>query len=145
MFRVIFHLDMDAFYASVEQRDNPALKGKALIVGAPPTQRGVVCAASYEARKFGVRSAMPSSVAKRLCPEGVFIMPRMQRYREESAQIMRLIALPEAVVEQVSVDEAYMDISPVCQQADADSSLAHALPLAGELKKKILGGRGLTA
>jgi DNA polymerase IV len=145
MFRVILHLDMDAFYASVEQRDNPALRGKALIVGAPPTQRGVVCAASYEARKFGVRSAMPSSVAKRLCPEGVFIMPRMQRYREESAEIMRLIALPDAVVELVSVDEAYMDISPVCQQADADSSLAHALPLAGELKRKILAERGLTA
>ena len=145
MFRVILHLDMDAFYASVEQRDNPALKGKPLIVGAPPTQRGVVCAASYEARKFGVRSAMPSSVAKRLCPEGVFITPRMQRYREESAEIMRIIALPDAVVEQVSVDEAYMGISTLSQQADADSSLAHALPLAAALKKKILAERGLTA
>jgi len=145
MFRVILHLDMDAFYASVEQRDNPALKGKPLIVGAPPTQRGVVCAASYEARKFGVRSAMPSSVAKRLCPDGVFITPRMQRYREESAEIMRIIALPEAVVEQVSVDEAYMDVSAISRQADADSSLAHALPLAAALKKKILAERGLTA
>jgi DNA polymerase-4 len=145
MFRVILHMDMDAFYASVEQRDNPALKGKPLIVGAPPTQRGVVCAASYEARKFGVRSAMPSSVAKRLCPDGIFIMPRMQRYREESAEIMRIIALPDAVVEQVSVDEAYMDISTLSQQPDADSSLAHALPLASGLKKKILAERGLTA
>jgi DNA polymerase-4 len=145
MFRVILHMDMDAFYASVEQRDNPALKGKPLIVGAPPTQRGVVCAASYEARKFGVRSAMPSSVAKRLCPDGIFIMPRMQRYREESAQIMRIIALPDAVVEQVSVDEAYMDVSVISQQSDADSSLAHALPLAAALKKRILAERGLTA
>lgn len=145
MFRVILHLDMDAFYASVEQRDNPSLKGKPLIVGAPPTQRGVVCAASYEARKFGVRSAMPSSVAKRLCPDGIFIMPRMQRYREESAQIMRLITLPDAIVEQVSVDEAYMDISSTCQQTDADSSLSHALPLAADLKKRILDERGLTA
>jgi DNA polymerase IV len=145
MFRVILYLDMDAFYASVEQRDNPALKGKPLIVGAPPTQRGVVCAASYEARKFGVRSAMPSSVAKRLCPEGIFITPRMQRYREESTEIMRIIALPDAVVEQVSVDEAYMDISILSQQADANSSLAHALPLASGLKKKILAERGLTA
>jgi DNA polymerase-4 len=145
MFRVILHMDMDAFYASVEQRDNPALKGKPLIVGAPPTQRGVVCAASYEARKFGVRSAMPSSVAKRLCPDGIFITPRMQRYREESAEIMRIIALPEVVVEQVSVDEAYMDISAIAQQSDADSSLAHALPLASGLKKKILAERGLTA
>jgi DNA polymerase-4 len=145
MYRVILHMDMDAFYASVEQRDNPALKGKPLIVGAPPTQRGVVCAASYEARKFGVRSAMPSSVAKRLCPDGIFIMPRMQRYREESAQIMRIIALPDAVVEQVSVDEAYMDVSVIYQQSDADSSLAHALPLAAALKKRILAERGLTA
>lgn len=145
MYRVILHMDMDAFYASVEQRDNPALKGKPLIVGSPPTQRGVVCAASYEARKFGVRSAMPSSVAKRLCPEGVFITPRMQRYREESAEIMRIIMLPEAVVEQVSVDEAYMDVSAISQQADADSSLAHALPVAAALKRKIQAERGLTA
>ncbi|HEY3915259.1 MAG TPA: DNA polymerase IV, partial [Verrucomicrobiae bacterium] len=145
MFRVIFHLDMDAFYASVEQRDNPSLKGKPLIVGAPPTQRGVVCAASYEARKFGVRSAMPSSVAKRLCPDGTFIPPRMSRYREESAEIMKIIAVPGAVIEQVSVDEAYLDLSPVCQQANADSSLSSAMPLASELKQKILTERGLTA
>jgi DNA polymerase IV len=145
MFRVIVHLDMDAFYASIEQRDNPALRGKPLIVGAPPAQRGVVCAASYEARKFGVRSAMPSSVAKRLCPDGIFITPRMHRYREESSEIMRIISLPKAVVEQVSVDEAYLDISTISQQADADSSLAHALPLGSGLKKKILTERGLTA
>jgi DNA polymerase-4 len=86
MFRVIFHLDMDAFYASIEQRDNPALRGRPVIVGAPPTQRGVVCAASYEARKFGVRSAMPSATAGRLCPKGVFVRPRMEDYREESSQ-----------------------------------------------------------
>ncbi len=145
MFRVIFHLDMDAFYASVEQRDNPSLKGKPLIVGAPPTQRGVVCAASYEARKFGVRSAMPSSVAKRLCPDGIFIPPRMSRYREESAAIMKIITVPGAVIEQVSVDEAYLDISKICQQANADSSLSQAMPLAGDLKQKILTERGLTA
>ena len=91
MLRVIFHLDMDAFYASVEQRDNPALRGKPVMVGAPPTQRGVVCAASYEARKFGVRSAMPSATADRLCPKGVFVLPRMDCYREESRHIMEIM------------------------------------------------------
>ncbi len=80
MHRVIFHLDMDALYASVEQRDKVALKGRPVIVGAPPTQRGVVAAASYEARQFGVRSAMPSVTAGRLCPDGVFVRPRMDSY-----------------------------------------------------------------
>src|SRR6202000_2579322 len=89
--RVIFHLDMDAFYASVEQRDNPALRGQPVIVGSPPTQRGVVAAASYEARKFGVRSAMPSITAGRLCPNGVFVRPRMEAYREESRAIMAIL------------------------------------------------------
>src|SRR5216684_164700 len=104
MARVIFHLDMDAFYASVEQRDNPRLRGKPVIVGSPPTQRGVVCAASYEARKFGVRSAMPSVTAGRLCPTGIFIRPRMDRYREESDRVMELVSESGAIVEQVSVD-----------------------------------------
>src|SRR5215471_8778162 len=103
MIRVIGHLDMDAFYASVEQRDNPALRGKPVIVGAPPTQRGVVCAASYEARKFGVRSAMPSTTAGRLCPKGVFVRPRIQAYQAESEIIMRLVAESGAVVEQMSI------------------------------------------
>src|SRR6185437_1205087 len=110
MHRVIFHLDMDAFYASVEQRDAPALRGKPVIVGAPPMQRGVVCAASYEARKFGVRSAMPSATAGRLCPKGVFVRPRMERYQEESREIMKLVKDTGAVIEQVSIDEAYLDL-----------------------------------
>src|SRR5438105_4977324 len=144
VFRVIFHLDMDAFYASVEQRDNPALLGKPLIVGAPPTQRGVVCAASYEARKFGVRSAIPSVVAKRLCPNGLFIRPRMDHYRAESNQIMRIVASSGAIIEQVSIDEAYLDLSPVCQSSDLDSSLLSAVPLAAQLKDKIFKERNLT-
>ena len=145
MFRVIAHLDMDAFYASVEQRDNPALIGRPVIVGAPPTQRGVVCAASYEARKFGVRSAMPSITAKRLCPDGCFVRPRMDAYREESHRIMEIIASTGAVVEQMSVDEAYMDVSSICQAEDADASLRMALPLARELKARIRSERQLTA
>jgi DNA polymerase-4 len=145
MFRVICHLDMDAFYASVEQRDNPDLLGQPVIVGAPPTQRGVVCAASYEARKFGVRSAMPSLTAKRLCPQGCFVRPRMDRYREESAHIMQLIANTGATVEQMSVDEAYLDVSSICQAEAADASLRLALPLARELKARIRSERRLTA
>lgn len=144
-FRVIFHLDMDAFYASVEQRDNPALRGKPVIVGAPPTQRGVVCAASYEARKFGVRSAMPSATADRLCPKGIFVRPRMDAYREESERIMQIMAGSGAVIERMSIDEAYLDVSSICQAEDADVSLVKALPLARELKQRIHTDRQLTA
>ena len=145
MFHVLCHLDMDAFYASVEQRDNPALMGQPVIVGAPPTQRGVVCAASYEARKFGVRSAMPSITAKRLCPDGCFVRPRMDAYREESHRIMAIIARTGAVVEQMSVDEAYLDVTSVCQAADADASLRQAVPLARALKARIQSERHLSA
>ena len=164
MSRVIFHLDMDAFYASIEQRDDPALRGKPVIVGSPPTQRGVVCAASYEARKFGVRSAMPSITAGRLCPKGIFVRPRMEHYREESRQIMALVARTGALIEQVSIDEAYLDLSEVVGQAsrltaetDAietgvppvlrvpDDCLLQAVPLAKELKQRIQTERRLTA
>lgn len=143
--RVIFHLDMDAFYASVEQRDNPQLRGQPVIVGAPPTQRGVVCAASYEARKFGVRSAMPSITAGRLCPKGMFVRPRMDVYREESHQIMALVAQTGALVEQMSIDEAYLELSALFQLEDQDAALRSALPLARELKERIKQQRRLTA
>jgi len=145
MFRVIFHLDMDAFYASVEQRDQPGLRGRPVIVGAPPTQRGVVCAASYEARKFGVRSAMPSATAGRLCPNGIFVRPRMDRYREESRHIMQIVAQSGAVVEPMSIDEAYLDVSALCQGEDTDASLRKAMPLALHLKQRIFSERKLTA
>jgi DNA polymerase-4 len=143
--RVIFHLDMDAFYASVEQRDNPALRGKPVIVGAPPTQRGVVCAASYEARKFGVRSAMPSATAGRLCPKGVFVWPRMDRYRDESRHIMEIMAQTGAIIEPMSIDEAYLDLSALCQADTADASLRQSLPVAQQLKQRIRAERQLTA
>ena len=145
MFRVIFHMDMDAFFASVEQRDDPGLQGRPVIVGAPPTQRGVVCAASYEARKFGVRSAMASITAARLCPQGVFVRPRMDSYREESRQIMAIIARTGAVVEPMSIDEAYLDMSALCQAGTPDDSLRLAAPLAAALKQQIQTERRLTA
>ena len=138
-------MDMDAFYASVEQRDDPKLRGRPVIVGAPPNQRGVVCAASYEARKFGVRSALPSATAGRLCPQGVFVRPRMDHYREESRRIMEIVARTGAVVEPMSIDEAYLDLSALCQAAAADASLRRALPLARDLKQRIFSERQLTA
>jgi DNA polymerase-4 len=146
--RVILHLDMDAFYASIEQRDRPELRGQPVIVGSPPDQRGVVCAASYEARKFGVRSAMPSVTAGRLCPQGVFIRPRMDHYREESRAIFKLVAETGAVVEQVSVDEAYLEATalvPAEARSDPEAALHAALPLARELKRAIHEQRRLTA
>src|SRR6201987_4216055 len=100
--RTILHVDMDAFYASVEQRDDPSLRGKPVIVGAPPTQRGVVCASRYEARKFRCGSAMPSVTANRLCPSGIFVRPRMDHYREESRHIMQIVGATGAVIEQMS-------------------------------------------
>jgi DNA polymerase-4 len=141
--RVILHLDMDAFYASVEQRDRPELRGKPVIVGSPPSQRGVVCAASYEARRFGVRSAMPSVTAGRLCPKGVFISPRMSYYRQESGKIMEIIARMDATLEQVSIDEAYLELS--APLSDQDEALYAAVPIARELKTEIAFERGLTA
>ena len=145
MFRVIFHLDMDAFYASVEQRDHPELRGKPVIVGAPPSQRGVVCAASYEARKFGVRSALPSATAGRLCPRGIFVRPRMEHYREESRRIMEIVSEAGGVVEQMSIDEAYLDFSELCQTESADDSLLRSVPLARALKARLATERRLTA
>src|SRR5881398_1197860 len=100
-------IDLDAFYASVEQRDQPELRGKPVIVGWPG-ERSVVCAASYEARKFGVHSAMPSSRAKRLCPDGVFIPPNFDKYRAASQAIRAIFERHTPLVEPLSLDEAYL-------------------------------------
>jgi DNA polymerase IV len=144
--RVILHVDMDAFFASIEQRDNPAFRGKPLIVGAPPDQRGVVCAASYEARLFKVRSAMPSRTAVRLCPHGIFVRPRMAAYRAESAAIMEILRETTPLLEKVSVDEAYLDVSAHFEHAaDQDAALRDASALAGRIKSRIVTERRLTA
>ena len=132
---------MDAFYASVEQRDCPELAGQPVIVGASPDRRGVVCAASYEARAFGVRSAMPSRTAQKLCPQGFFIPPRMEAYRRESREIMALLTGFGGQVEQVSVDEAYLDMSHHFPAFDR----AAAMELGASMKSLIQSQRHLTA
>jgi len=112
IYRKIIHIDMDAFYASVEQRDNPEYRGKALVVGGLPEGRGgVVATASYEARKFGVRSAMPSKKALQLCPHAIFIRPRFEAYKEVSRRVREIFQRYTDLIEPLSLDEAYLDVS----------------------------------
>src|ERR1700746_1582974 len=108
--RKVVHVDMDAFYASVEQRDNPDLRGKPVIV-AWKGNRSVVCAASYEARAFGVRSAMPAKRAERLCPEAIFVVPDFTRYRAVSADVREIFKRHTDLIEPLSLDEAYLDVT----------------------------------
>jgi DNA polymerase-4 len=127
---MILHIDMDAFYASVEQLDNPQLKNKCVIVGGT-SNRGVVSAASYEARQFGVRSAMPIYQAKQKCPHGIFVPPRMERYQAVSKKIMAVLRDFSPLVEPVSIDEAYVDITG-CQRLFGEPQ-----EIAWEIKRKI--------
>ncbi len=136
--RKIIHVDMDAFYASVEQRDNPELRGKPLAVGGAAA-RGVVAAASYEARVFGVRSAMPSVTAKRRCPQLIFVRPRFEVYRAVSAQIRRIFAEHTDLIEPLSLDEAYLDVT-VNRQAIPSATL-----VARAIRDRIRAETGLTA
>lgn len=109
--RKIIHVDMDAFYAAVEQRDRPELRGKPVIVGGSPESRGVVSTASYEARKFGVHSAQPASQAKRLCPQGIFLRPNFEKYEIASRQIRQVLRNYTDTLQPVSLDEAYLDVT----------------------------------
>lgn len=137
--RKIIHIDMDAFYASVEQRDRPELKGKPVIVGGDPQSRSVVCAASYEARKFGVRSAMSCSEAKRKCPQGIFIYPRFDAYREASQILMSTLKSVTPLVEPLSLDEAYLDVTTNLFNEPSATRIAQYL------KKEIFKQTHLTA
>ena len=135
--RKIIHIDMDAFYASVEQRDNPELKGKPVAVGGG--HRGVVAAASYEARRFGIRSAMPSVTAKRRCPDLVFVKPRFDAYKEVSNQIRAIFADYTDLIEPLSLDEAYLDVT------EDRRGLGSARAIAEDIRRRIASETGVTA
>jgi DNA polymerase-4 len=124
--RKIIHIDMDAFYASVEQRDAPELRGRPVVV-AWRGARSVVCAASYEARRFGVRSAMPAVRAERLCPQAVFVPPDFTRYRAVSQQVRGILLRHTALVEPLSLDEAYLDVTPPGSEAASATATAQAI------------------
>jgi len=131
-FRKIIHIDMDAFYASVEQRDNPELMGKAIVVGGKPNGRGVVAACSYEARKFGVHSAMPSATAYRLCPHALFVRPRFEAYQAVSQEVQRIFHEYTDKVEPLSLDEAFLDVT------ESHLFNGSALRIAQDIRREIL-------
>jgi len=136
---MILHVDMDAFYASVELRDNPALVGQPVVVGGSPKGRGVVAAASYEARKFGVFSAMPAAHVLRLCPSAVFIKPRMEHYAAISKQIREIFFQFTSLVEPLSLDEAFLDVTKNKKE------MGSATAIAEEIRKQIFEETKLTA
>jgi DNA polymerase IV len=137
--RAILHLDLDAFYASIEQRDHPDYRGKPIIVGGSPDRRGVVATASYEARRYGVHSAMPSRTAQHLCPGAIFLPARFDVYRAVSQQIMTIFRQQTALVEPLSLDEAYLDVTAAAHNLD------EAVRFAQEIKRKIWEQTALTA
>jgi DNA polymerase-4 len=136
--RKIIHVDMDAFYASVEQRDDPGLRGRPVVV-AWRGDRSVVCAASYEARRFGVRSAMPARRAERLCPDAVFVPPDFTRYRAVSRQVRAIFLRHTPLVEPLSLDEAYLDVT------EPLSDLPSATAIARSIRAEIRAETGLVA
>lgn len=137
--RKIIHVDMDAFYASVEQRDNPDLRGKPVIVGGNPSGRGVVATCSYEARKFGVHSAMPASQAVRLCPHGIFVKANFDAYKKASQQIREIFFEYTDLVEPLSLDEAFLDVT------ENHRNIPSATLIAKEIKERIYEETKLTA
>ena len=138
--RHIIHADLDAFYAAVEQLDNPELRGKPVLVGGRPENRGVVATASYEARPFGVHSAMPMRTAVRQCPQGIIVPPRFARYREMSVRVMDIFHDLTELVEPLSLDEAYLDITAPVDEAEGRWPLGVAL----DLKRRVASETGLT-
>ena len=139
--RRILHCDMDCFYAAVHMRDDPTLRGRPVVIGGDPNGRGVVAAASYEARAFGVHSAMPAAQAKRLLPDGVFLRPEFDRYQKESDRVFEIFRSVTDLVQPVSIDEAYLDVT---NRLDGHSVHSTATALARELKQRVSAEVGLT-
>ncbi len=138
-YRKIIHVDMDAFYASIEQRDNPLYRGKPIVVGGSPEGRGVVATASYEARKFGLHSAMSSKRALQLCPEVIFIRPRFSVYKEVSNRLREIFARYTDLIEPLSLDEAYLDVTHDKQ------NIGSAIEIAKQIRQTIKDELNLTA
>lgn len=137
--RTILHVDLDAFYSSIEQRDRPELRGKPVVVGGDPAQRGVVATASYEARRYGIHSAMPASTARRLCPHAVFVAPRFDAYRQVSRTVMEILRTASPVLEPIALDEAFLDASDAVRPCDGWEELGL------RVKAEIHRETGLTA
>lgn len=136
--RRILHCDLDCFYAAVHMRDDPALRGRPVVVGGSPEGRGVVAAASYEARRFGVHSAMPAARAIRLCPDAIFLKPDFPRYRRESEQVFAIYRELTPLVQAVSIDEAYLDVT------ESLEPFGSATAVAREIRRRVREERGLT-
>ena len=146
--REVLHVDMDAFYAAIEQRDHPELQGRPVVVGADPrggTGRGVVSTASYEARRFGVRSAMPISQAFKLCPTGVFVPVRMERYLEVSEQVMAILGRFSDLLEPVSIDEAFLDVTGERRLLGSSEQIARAVKTAIHAETRLTASVGVAA
>ena len=139
LLRKIIHIDMDAFYASIEQRDHPAYRGQPVIVGGDPHARGVVATCSYEARQYGIHSAMPSQTAHRLCPHAIFLKPRMDAYRQVSREILAIFRSYTDLVEPLALDEAYLDVTHDRQGIASGTLIARAI------REEIFRATGLTA
>jgi len=137
--RTIMHVDLDAFYSSIEQRDHPELRGKPVVVGGDPDARGVVATASYEARRFGIHSAMPCRTARRLCPEAIFLRPRFQVYHDVSRQLHDMFLGLTPLIEPIALDEAFLDISSLVQSQHEVEGVARGL------KQRIQDVTSLTA
>jgi DNA polymerase IV len=136
--RTIIHVDLDAFYSSIEQRDNPELRGKPVVVGGDPAARGVVATASYEARRFGIHSAMPTRTALRLCPNAILVRPRFEVYGEVSGQLREFFLALTPLVEPIAYDEAFLDVSSLVP------SIREAEATARALKRRIRDETALT-